>query len=106
MPTVTFVDFMGTERDIEAKIGDTLMWTAKSNGVPGIVGECGGCCACGTCGVFVDETWFEVVGPPGEVEATMLSFSHAAGPKSRLGCQIKITEELDGLRVRTPERQQ
>lgn len=106
MPKITFVDAAGVERVIESKIGDTLMRTAKDNDVPGILAECGGSCACGTCGVFVDECWYDVVGPPGEIEATMLAFSRAAGPKSRLACQVSISEQLDGLRVTTPDRQQ
>jgi 2Fe-2S ferredoxin len=106
MPTVYFTDFKGTTRRVEAKSGDSLMRTAKDNDVPGIDAECGGCSACATCGVFVDADWFEIVGPPGEIEASMLECCLAAGPHSRLACQIEITPALDGLRVTTPERQQ
>ncbi|MET0371374.1 MAG: hypothetical protein ABW039_08370 [Sphingobium sp.] len=106
MPTVTFTDHLGTERCIEAKLGDSLMRTAKDNGVPGIDADCGGCCACATCGVFVDPDWFATVGPPGEMEASMLECCLAAGPHSRLACQIEITPALDGLRVTTPQSQQ
>ena len=75
------------------------------NGVPGIEAECGGACACATCHVYVDEAWREKVGEPSPMEEDMLDFGFDVRPNSRLSCQIKVRDELDGLVVRTPERQ-
>ena len=73
--------------------------------VPGIEAECGGACACATCHVYVDEKWREVVGGPSPMEEDMLDFGFDVRPNSRLSCQIKVSDELDGLVVATPERQ-
>jgi 2Fe-2S ferredoxin len=105
MVKITYIDVAGTSRTIEAPIGATVMETAIKNGVPGIEAECGGACACATCHVYVDEAWREKVGPPSAMEEDMLDFGYDVRPNSRLSCQIKVREELDGLVVRTPERQ-
>ena len=105
MPKVTFIDAAGTSREVEAEAGATLMETAIRNGVPGIDAECGGACACATCHVYVDEDWIEATGSAGPMEEDMLDFAFDVRPTSRLSCQIKITPELDGLVVTTPERQ-
>ncbi len=86
MPKITYIDHEGTARTVEGEVGSTVMETAIKNGIPGIEAECGGACACATCHVHVDEAWRAAVG-------------------SRLSCQIKVTAELEGLVVRTPERQ-
>jgi hypothetical protein len=65
----------------------------------------GGACACATCHVYVDEAWREKVGPPSPMEEDMLDFGYDVRANSRLSCQIKVTEALDGLVVATPERQ-
>ena len=90
---------------IDAEVGSTVMETAIKNDVPGIEAECGGACACATCHVYVDEAWREKVGGPSPMEEDMLDFGYDVKPNSRLSCQIKVTDELDGLVVRTPERQ-
>ena len=105
MPKITFIDPSGASHDIDAEIGATVMETAIRNGVPGIEAECGGACACATCHVYVDETWREIVGGPSPMEEDMLDFGYDVRPSSRLSCQIKVTAEIDGLIVRTPERQ-
>ena len=105
MPKVTFTDHSGTERTVEAKPGESVMLAARGNNVPGIDADCGGKCACATCHVFVDEAWLPKVGGRGEMEESMLAFAPNVGPNSRLSCQIVMTEELDGLRVTTPESQ-
>ena len=64
MPKITYIDFEGTARTVEAEVGSTVMETAIKNGVPGIEAECGGACACATCHVYVDEAWREKVGEP------------------------------------------
>jgi ferredoxin, 2Fe-2S len=105
MPKITFIEHDGTVHTVEAELGSTVMETAMKGGVTSIVAECGGACSCATCLVHVDETWFPVVGPPSEQEEDMLDFAYEVKPTSRLSCQIKVTEALDGLIVRTPSYQ-
>ena len=79
--------------------------TALRNSIPGIEAECGGACACATCHVYVADEWTEKVGKPSQMEEDMLDFAFEVRPSSRLSCQIKVTEELDGLVVTTPAKQ-
>ena len=81
------------------------MEAAVVNDVEGIDADCGGACACATCHVYIDQDWTAIVGPAEELEAEMLDVAEEVKENSRLSCQIKITEELDGLIVRTPESQ-
>jgi 2Fe-2S ferredoxin len=105
MVKITFIDTAGTARTVEGEVGSTVMETAINNGVPGIEAECGGACACSTCHVYIDDAWREKVGEPSPMEEDMLDFAYEVKPSSRLSCQIKVSEDLDGLTVRTPERQ-
>lgn len=105
MPAITFIDFGGAARTVEGKTGASVMETAIQNDVPGIDAECGGACSCATCHVYVEPDWTDVVGPPSPMEEDMLDFARDVEPNSRLSCQIKITAAMDGLTVRTPERQ-
>ena len=105
MPTITFIDVAGTSRPVEAPVGWTVMEAAVKNNVPGIEAECGGACACATCHVYVEEGWAAATGEAQPMETDMLDFASDLRPNSRLSCQIKVKPELDGLVVRTPERQ-
>jgi 2Fe-2S ferredoxin len=105
MAHITFIQPDGTEQVVPAEAGMTVMETAKKHLVPGIEAECGGACACATCHVYVDEAWREKTGEPSEMEEDMLDFAFDVRPSSRLSCQIKVTEALDGLVVRVPEKQ-
>jgi ferredoxin, 2Fe-2S len=105
MAKITFIDTAGTARTVEGEVGSTVMEAAIKNGVPGIEAECGGACACSTCHVYIDDAWREKVGEPSPMEEDMLDFAYEVQPSSRLSCQIKVSEDLDGLTVRTPERQ-
>ena len=105
MPKLTVVAFDGTRFEIDAENGSTVMENAVKNGVPGIEAECGGACACATCHVYVDEAWTEKVGKPEVMEEDMLDFAFEPKPVSRLSCQIKMTDEFDGLVVHVPEQQ-
>jgi 2Fe-2S ferredoxin len=105
MTQITFIDFGGTARTVEGENGSTVMETAIKNGVPGIEAECGGACACSTCHVYIDEAWQEKVGQPSPMEEDMLDFAYDVKPNSRLSCQMKVSDDLNGLVVRTPERQ-
>lgn len=105
MPKITYIAADGTESVVEAKVGQSVMLTAINNNVPGIVAECGGACSCATCHVHVDPAWYDKLTPPEDMEKDMLEFAMDPDETSRLSCQIKVTEELDGLVVRTPESQ-
>ena len=105
MPQVTFIDAHGESRTVEGEAGATVMEVAIRNGVPGIEAECGGACACATCHVYVDDAWSATVGPPEAMEEDMLDFAYDVRPTSRLSCQIKMSDALDGLVVHVPERQ-
>jgi ferredoxin, 2Fe-2S len=105
MVKITFIDAAGVARTVEGDVGSTVMETALKHGIPGIEAECGGACACSTCHVYVDAAWGEQVGGPSPMEEDMLDFAYGIQPNSRLSCQIKVSENLDGLVVRTPERQ-
>ena len=105
MARITYILHDGTEHTVEAEPGMTVMEAAVKNGIPGIAAECGGACACATCHVYVDDAWKEKTGAPSPMEEDMLDFGFDVRPNSRLSCQIKVTDELDGLIVSTPERQ-
>lgn len=105
MTKITYLAFDGTRFDVEAENGSTVMENAIRNAVPGIEAECGGACACATCHVYVDVAWTDKVGEPEPMEEDMLDFAYDVRPNSRLSCQIKVRDELDGLVVSVPERQ-
>ena len=105
MVKLTFVQPDGASQTVEVEPGLTVMEAAKLNDIAGIEAECGGACACATCHVYVDEAWTEIVGKPSPMEEDMLDFGFDVKSNSRLSCQIKVSAELDGLVVRTPERQ-
>ena len=105
MAKITFIAFDGTRFEVEAENGSTVMENAIKNAVPGIEAECGGACACATCHVYVDEEWTSVVGEPSPMEEDMLDFAYEVKPSSRLSCQFKVDDKLDGLVVSVPERQ-
>jgi ferredoxin, 2Fe-2S len=105
MPKITFIDAAGTARTVEASNGSTVMETAIRNSIPGIEAECGGACACATCHVYVDESWKAKTGKAQPMEDDMLDFAFGVEANSRLSCQIKVSDALDGLVVRTPAKQ-
>ena len=99
MTKINFVSTDGNIDEFEAKIGDTVMEVATRNGVPGIEADCGGSCSCATCHVYIDVAFRDLVGPPNDIEEMMLEFAEEVRPESRLSCQIKISDDLDGLIV-------
>ena len=105
MPKLIFVSHEEGEQIVESPADRSLMEAAINAGVPGIDADCGGACACATCHVYVDEAWQAKTGEASPMEQDMLDFGYDVRPNSRLSCQIKVTEDLDGLVVRTPERQ-
>ena len=105
MPTITYIEFNGTSHSIEVENGLSVMEGAVNNNVPGIDADCGGACACATCHVYVDDAWREKTGTASAMEESMLDFAQNVEPNSRLSCQIRVTDDLDGLIVRLPEDQ-
>lgn len=98
--TVTFVQTDGAERILNGQSGLTLMELGRGADVAGITGDCGGGCSCATCHVYIAPEWEDAVGKPDEIEATTLDMvSAVVKPNSRLGCQICLRDDLDGLRV-------
>jgi 2Fe-2S ferredoxin len=101
MPKMTFIERDGTRREVEAPLGMTVLEIARRNGVD-IEGACEGSLACSTCHVIIDPQWYELLNEASEDEEDMLDLAFNLTQTSRLGCQIVITEELDGLTVQLP----
>jgi ferredoxin, 2Fe-2S len=106
MPIVTYVSPSGISRKIDVPSGMSVMQAALNHKVEGILGECGGNCMCATCHVYVDVSFLSRIHRVTDNEKFMLSIA-AEGPEtnSRLSCQIKMTEELDGIVIRLPAKQ-
>jgi 2Fe-2S ferredoxin len=105
MARITYVEFNGAAHVVEVATGLSVMQGAVNNNIPGIDAECGGAMACGTCHVHVDRRWLGRTGAKSPHEDLMIDFGVDVQDNSRLACQIKVTDELDGLIVRMPERQ-
>ena len=106
MAKITYIEHNGTEHVIDVPAGMTVMEGARDNNVPGIDADCGGACACSTCHAYIDPAWVEKIPPKEAMEEDMLDFAWQPDPDtSRLTCQIKVTEDMDGLIVRLPEKQ-
>ena len=101
MPKLVFVNSDGNEISVEAENGLSLMEVARDNDM-GIEGTCGGSISCCTCHVVIDKEWFSIVGGPNPDEEDMLDLAVDLQPNSRLGCQIEVTPDLDGLIVNIP----
>lgn len=98
MPKVTFIQQDGEKVVVEDAVG-TLMEIATDNDVEGITGDCGGVCACSTCHVYISPDWKQKVGAPDDLEMDTFEFNEQKKHNSRLGCQIEMTDALDGLVV-------
>ena len=105
MPKITFIQPDGESQTVTADVGLTVMEAAKLNDIAGIEAECGGACACATCHIYVEEAWRAATGKPAEMEEDMLDFAFDVREGSRLCCQIKVTDAIDGLVVRVPAKQ-
>jgi ferredoxin, 2Fe-2S len=106
MPIVNYVSSSGISRKIDVPSGMSIMQGALNYRIEGILAECGGNCMCATCHVYVDLSFLNRIPPAKENEKFMLSIA-AEGPEtnSRLSCQIKMTDDLDGIVVRLPGKQ-
>lgn len=106
MAKITYIEHNGTKHVVDVANGLTVMEGARDNGIPGIEADCGGACACSTCHVYVVADWVPRVPPKEAMEEDMLDFAYEPDPtRSRLTCQIKVTDALDGLVVQLPEKQ-
>jgi ferredoxin, 2Fe-2S len=101
MPKMTFIDRTGARHEVEAPIGLSVLEIAHRNNID-IEGACEGSLACSTCHVIVDAEWYDLLREASEDEEDMLDLAFGLTRTSRLGCQIIITEELDGLTVALP----
>ena len=102
MPVINFIKSDGSTHAIEAKEGANLMEVGRDANM-GVEGTCGGSLSCATCHVIFDEAGFALVGDASEDEMDMLDLAFGVEETSRLGCQIKVTSELDGITVRVPD---
>ena len=105
MPKITYKDFQGGSKTIEAENGLSVMEGAIQNDITGIDADCGGSMACATCHVYVEENWFSKLPKAEDAEVDMIDMAFEPKKNSRLSCQIIINDELDGLVVTTPEKQ-
>jgi ferredoxin, 2Fe-2S len=101
MPKMTFIKAGGVRVDVEAPLGLSVLEIAHRNNID-LEGACEGSLACSTCHVIVDPEWYDVLEGASEDEEDMLDLAFGLTHTSRLGCQIKMTEELDGLTVTLP----
>lgn len=106
MAKITYIEFDGKEHIIDVPNGLTVMEGARDNGIPGILADCGGACSCSTCHAYIAPEWVDRLPKKEPLEEDMLDFAWQPDPKrSRLTCQIKVSDALDGLIVQIPERQ-
>lgn len=105
MPKIIYVEANGTEHSVDVSPGTSIMQGAVDHAVPGIEGDCGGMCACGTCHVYIPETSQALTDAAEELEQAMLEFAFDVDERSRLSCQILVTDAMDGMRVLMPRRQ-
>jgi len=101
MPTMNFIERDGSTRSVDAPLGLSVLEIAHKHGID-IEGACEGSLACSTCHVIIDPSWFAKLATPTEDEEDMLDLAFGLEATSRLGCQIVMTEALDGLTVKLP----
>jgi ferredoxin, 2Fe-2S len=101
MPKITFIDTEGTRRDVDAPVGLSVLEIAHKNDID-LEGACEGSFACSTCHVLVEQEWYDLLNDASEDEEDMLDLAFGLTKTSRLGCQIIMSEELDGLTLKLP----
>ena len=101
MPKMIFIERDGTRREVDAPLGMSVLEIARRHDID-IEGACEGSLACSTCHVIVDPQWYELLAEASEDEEDMLDLAFNLTVTLRLGCQIVISEELDGLTVQLP----
>ena len=106
MTKITYIEHGGEEHVVDVANGKSVMEGARDNGIPGIEADCGGACACSTCHVYVDPAWTGKLPEMDDMEQDMLDFAYELdSARSRLTCQITVSEALEGLIVQMPEMQ-
>ena len=105
MPKITYIDNQDNSRTIEVEKGLSVMEGAIQNGIPGIDADCGGSMACATCHVYVQEKWLNKLPKAEDAEIDMIDMAYEPKKNSRLSCQLIVSDNLEGLVVKTPEKQ-
>jgi len=105
MPKITYIENNGKTHNVEVPNELSVMEGAIQNNIPGIDADCGGACACATCHIYVDEKWFNKLPNKSESEQDMLDMAIEPNKFSRLGCQITVNDDLDGMVVKMPSKQ-
>ena len=106
MAKITYIEHNGTKHEVEVASGLSVMEGARDNNIPGIEADCGGACACSTCHVYIDAAWAEKLPAMDSMEEDMLDFAwEPDAARSRLTCQVRVTDDMDGLVVHMPEKQ-
>jgi 2Fe-2S ferredoxin len=102
MPRLIVVRHSGDEIAIEGQAGRSVMEVMRDNGIEELLALCGGCCSCATCHVWIDPVFLDRLSEPTKAENELLDNSEHRKSNSRLSCQIKLTDDLDGLRLTVP----
>lgn len=106
MAKIMYIEFGGASHTVDVANGASVMEGARDNNIPGIEADCGGACACSTCHVYIDAAWMEKIPEMDEMESDMIDFAYEPDQaRSRLTCQLKVTDAMDGLVVQLPEKQ-
>jgi len=105
MAKITYIEFDGKKHALEVETGKSIMQAAVDNSLKGILGDCGGACSCATCHCYVEDEWLSKLDAKSETEAMLLEEVMEPKPNSRLSCQIKASDELDGMVIHLPEKQ-
>ena len=105
MPKITYIEYNGKSHTINVANGLSVMEGAVQNNISGIDADCGGSMACATCHVYVKEGWFNKLPRKEDGEEDMIDMAHEPNKYSRLSCQLTVSDELEGLTVKLPEKQ-
>ena len=105
MPKITYIEYNGKTHTIEVANGLTVMEGAIQKNIPGIDADCGGGMACATCHVYVKQEWFDKLPKKEDGEEDMIDMAYEPIKFSRLSCQLMVSDELEGLVVKLPEKQ-
>ena len=105
MAKIKYIEHNGNQHEIDVANGLSVMEGAVQNDISGIDADCGGGMACATCHVYVKEDWFDKINKKNEGEDDMLDQAYEPNSRSRLSCQIMVSDDLDGLSVYMPEKQ-
>ncbi len=105
MPLINYIQANGNQYEADVPVGESVMQGAVDNMIDGILAECGGACSCATCHCYVEPAWVDTIPAPEAGEKDMLEAVVDLQDNSRLSCQIKVTDDMEGFTVRLPESQ-